>query len=185
MAAAVRIRATRSRCGALAVAAMLLVAATAVAPTRAEEGWFTLAPPGEGFSVEMPGEEARSRDNNHDPELFEDVKDFGADYGVGYFILSVFHFRPDKREVLSDAEVFDFSAALIGPTCRTVSVSPYLGGPGAAQSVTYDCGDGIRVAERVHIVGDWLYRLSAGGPDGVEASDGAARFFDSFRIVDE
>ena len=183
MAAAVRIRAGHSRYASCALAAILLLAA--FAPARAGEGWFTLAPPGEGFSVEMPGEGARSRDNNHDPELFESVDDYGADYDGGYFIVSAFHFRPEKREALTDAEIFDFSAALIGPTCQTVSVAPYLGGPGAAQSISYDCGDGIRVAERVHLVGDRLYRLSAGGPDGVEASDGAARFFDSFKIVDE
>jgi hypothetical protein len=183
MTAALRIRSAHSRRSARAIAAMLLIAA--FLPARAEEGWFTLAPPGEGFSVEMPGEGARSRDNNHDPELFERVEDYGADYDGGYFIVSAFHFRPEKREALTDAEIFEFSAALIGPTCQTVLVEPYLGGPGAAQAIRYDCGDGIRVAERVHLVGDRLYRLSAGGSDGVETSDGAARFFDSFRIVDE
>ena len=184
--AAARITATPVHGGGFAVAALLLFAALAQsAPARGEEAWFTLAPPGEGFSVEMPGEGARSRDNNHDPELFVSAKDYGADYAGGYFIATAFRFRAEKREALTDAEIFDFSAALIGPTCETVSVEPYLGGPGAAQAIIYDCGGGIRVAERVHLVDDRLYRLSAGGPDGVEASAAATRFFDSFRIVDE
>jgi hypothetical protein len=73
---------------------------------------------------------------------------------------------------------------MVFPNCRIGESAPIAGGPGAAWQVAYTCPDDVTIRYRLHLYGDRLYRLAAGGPRGVAESAAAARFFQSFAIVD-
>ena len=132
--------------------------------------------PEDGFSVEMPGR-PQHRINLQDPELFAGVSEHGADLAPGFVMVSVFMFVPEKRALLSDDEILNLGAAMIPPGCRETESGPIAGGPGAARAVTFACPDDVTLAYRLHLYGDRLYRLAAGGPRGAAESDAADRFF--------
>jgi hypothetical protein len=139
--------------------------------------------PEDGFAVEMPGK-PQHRINLQDPELFAGVSEHGADLAPGFVMVSVFTFVPEKRALLSDDEILNLGAATIPRGCRETASGPIAGGPGAARAVTFACPDDVTLAYRLHLYGDRLYRLAAGGPRGAAESDAADRFFRSFEIVE-
>jgi hypothetical protein len=139
--------------------------------------------PEDGFSVELP-DKPQHRVNLQDPELFSGVSEHGADLDGGFAMISVFAFRPEKRELLTEEEILDLGAAMVFPNCRAAESRPLPGGPGAAREIAYACPDEVTMRYRLHLYGDRLYRLAAGGPRGVAEGDAADRFFGSFEIVD-
>lgn len=162
-----------------AVAVVLLLAV----PARADE-WQVLAPEGMGFTAEMPAG-PQHRDNLNDPELFASVDDYGAGLaGGGFLMLSVFAFQPDKRGLMSEEDIFRLGDAMVQPGCTLTDSHPLPGGPGAAVETDFACPEGVALRYRMHLSGNRLYRLAAGGPPG--AADGAAadRFFESFELAE-
>ena len=96
-------------------------------------------------------------------------------------MISVFTFRPEKRALLSEEEILDLGAAMVFPNCRAAESRPIAGGPGAAREIAYACPDDVTIRYRLHLYGDRLYRLAAGGPRGVAEGDAADRFFQLVR----
>jgi hypothetical protein len=163
--------------------ALLVALAVPGHVAAAELEWQTITVREDGFSVEMPGK-PQHRINLQDPELFAGVSEHGADLAPGFVMVSVFMFRPEKRALLSDDEILNLGAAMIPRGCRETESGPIAGGPGAARAVDFTCPDDVTLAYRLHLYGDRLYRLAAGGPRGAAESDAADRFFRSFEIVE-
>src|SRR5690606_13239851 len=91
---------------AVVAAACLLSALSALADDR--QG---LAPEGKGFAVEMPAP-PQHRENLQDPELFAAVDEYGTPLGDGFVMVSVFAFRPEKRALLTEEDVFALGEAM-------------------------------------------------------------------------
>jgi len=158
-----------------------LLAMAALATAALAEDWHTFAPDGMGFSVEMPAV-PQHRDNLQDPELFAAVDDYGADLDVGFAMVSVFTFHPEKRDLIGEADIFDLGEAMVQSGCQVLRSRPLPGGPGAARQTDFACADGVTISYRLHLYGDRLYRLAAGGPEGVAEGAGADRFFQSLDL---
>ncbi len=99
-------------------------------------------------------------------------------------MISIFAVPPEKRALLSEAEI-SISARRWFPQLPSRGISADRGVPGAAREIAYACPDDVTIRYRLHLYGDRLYRLAAGGPRGVAESDAADRFFQSFEIADE
>ena len=164
---------------AVAASALFLFAAPALA-----EGWQVLAPEGKGFTAEVPAE-PQHRENLNDPELFAGVDDYGVGLADGGFLmLSVFAFQPDKRSLMTEDDVFRLGEAMVQPGCTVATSHPLPGGPGAAVQTDFACPEGVTLRYRMHLYGDRLYRLAAGGPPGVANGEAADRFFQSFELAE-
>jgi len=166
-----------ARARAIAAAACLLAA-----PALADD-WQRLAPEGRGFAVEMPAA-PQHRENLNDPELFAAVDDYGSPLDEGFLTVSVFAFRPEKRALMSEADVFALGEAMVRPGCTPTASRPLPGGPGAAVETDFACPDGVALRYRLHLYGDRLWRVAAGGPAGLADSDAADRFFRSFALTE-
>jgi len=172
------------RAGALRLwGAFLLLLGLLLPALSAEPEWQVLEVPADGFTVELPAK-PQHRVNLQDPELFSGVSEHGADLNGGFAMISVFTFQPEKRALLSEEEILDLGAAMVFPNCRATESGPIAGGPGAARRGAYACPDDVTIRYHLHLYGDRLYRLAAGGPRGVAEGDAADRFFQSFEIVD-
>lgn len=164
-------------------AGLILSAALLWSATAADVDWQVLSVPEDGFSVEMPGK-PQQRINLQDPELFVAVAEHGADLLGGFVMVSVFTFRPEKRALLGDDDILELGAAMLPPGCYETDTRPLPGGPGAGRALDFACPRDVTLRYRLHLLGDRLYRLAAGGPQGVAESDEADRFFNSFAILE-
>ena len=151
----------------------------------AEPAWQVLTVPEDGFTVELPGKAPAAGSTSRIPELFSGVSEHGADLEGGFAMISVFTFRPEKRALLSEEEILDLGRG------DGVSQLPRRGVRGRSSAararrgeIAYACPDDVTIRYRLHLYGDRLYRLAAGGPRGVAESDAADRFFESFEIVE-
>jgi hypothetical protein len=124
------------------------------------------------------------RDNLKDPELFASVDDYGAAMGDGFLMVSVFAIQPENRALLTEEEIFGLGEAMVPAGCAVSASRPLPGGPGAVVAADFACRNGVTLRYRMHLSGDRLYRLAAGGPQGVAEGDAADRFFRSFALVD-
>lgn len=152
------------------------------APALADD-WQLLAPEGKGFSVEMPTQ-PQHRENLEDPELFAAVDDYGAPVDDGFLMVSVFAFVPAKRDLMSEDDVFALGEAMVQPGCAMTTSRPLPGGPGAAVETDFACPEGVTLRYRLHLYGDRLFRLAAGGPAGIAEGAAADRFFRSFALAE-
>ena len=164
----------RPACARAIAAAACLLAVPALA-----DDWQRLAPEGGGFAVEMPAA-PQHRENLQDPELFAAVDDYGSPLGDGFLMVSVFTFESGKLALMSEADVFALGEAMVRPGCTPTASRPLPGGPGAAIETDFACPDGVALRYRLHLYGDRLWRLAAGGPAGLADGDAADRFFRSF-----
>ena len=145
-----------------------------------------MAPPDLGFAVEMPGDPVYG-DENGSPDILAARHDyvFGTDVAEPLYIVTVFRLRPEVRAEMQDTDAFAMGVASIAPPCRAISEAPYPQGPGTAIEVVYNCIDDYRVRGRLHLSGDWLYRITVGGPAGIADSADSYRFLDFFRLTGE
>ena len=160
-----------------------LAALLAVAVMAQADDWQVLAPEGKGFTVALPAE-PQHRENLNDPELFAGVDDYGVGLGAGFLMLSVFAFQPEKRGLMTEEDIFRLGDAMVQPGCTVTSSRPLPGGPGAAVETDFACPEGVTLRYRMHLSGDRLFRLAAGGPAGTADSAAADRFFQSFELAE-
>jgi hypothetical protein len=146
--------------------------------------WRDLSPPDLGFAIEIPGDPVYG-DQNGSPDVLAARHDyvFGTDPSEPLYIVTVFRLRPEVRAAMTDADAFALGVASIAPPCRSVAEEPFPGGPGTAIEVVYQCYADYRVRGRIHLSGDWLYRITVGGPGGTADSADSYRFLDSFRLT--
>jgi hypothetical protein len=165
--------------------AFVFIGALAAAPSAAAD-WRVLAPLGLGMSIEIPGEPVHS-DENASPHVLAARNDFvfGTNPSEALYIVSIFDFRVEVREEMTEDDAFSVGVASIGGYCKPTSQTPRPEGPGVAREVVYQCVDDYRVRGRLHLAGERLYRITAGGPGDVADSDDTYRFLDSFRLQEE
>jgi len=183
LASVTRMRAVLASVPARVAVALCLSMALLWSATAADVDWQVLSVPEDGFSVEMPGK-PQQRINLQDPELFVAVAEHGADLLGGFVMVSVFTFRPEKRALLGDDDILKLGASMLPPGCYETDTRPLPGGPGAGRALDFACPRDVTLRYRLHLLGDRLYRLAAGGPQGVAESDEADRFFNSFAILE-
>jgi len=152
---------------------------------RAAE-WQVVERPDLGFAIEVPGDSVYA-DENGSPEILAERHDYivGTDFTEPLYIVTVFRLRPEVRAEMRDEDAFRMGVASIAPPCRPIAEEPLPKGPGVAIEVIYNCIDDYRVRGRLHLSGDWVYRITAGGPGGTADSADSYRFLDSFRLVTE
>jgi hypothetical protein len=165
---------------------LCLAAALAAGHSAFAAEWRELAPPDLGFAIEIPGD-AVYADENGSPHVLAARHDyiFGTDVSEPLYIVTVFRLRPKVRAEMKDADAFTLGVSSIAPPCRPISEEPFPEGPGAAIEVVYRCYEDYRVRGRLHLSGDWIYRVTAGGPGGIADSADTYRYLDSFRVLAE
>jgi hypothetical protein len=153
--------------------------------SRAAAEWRELAPD-LGFAIELPADPVYS-DDNGSPDILAARHDYlvGTNVAEPLYIVTVFRLRPEVRAEMQEEDAFRMGVASIAPPCRPISEEPFPEGPGAAIEVTYNCIDDYRVRGRLHLSGDWLYRVTVGGPGSIADGADSYRFLDSFRLLGE
>jgi hypothetical protein len=158
--------------------------AFAAAIAFAEEAWITLAPEGQGFSIDFPAEPA-----------FRDVVEMQGDAIVlfhdhralvddGVFVIDVVRFTETLRAERTDAQLVDIAIRGAGAACDTGTPREVETASGTAWEGTFRCPEDLTMRARFQVEGEWLYQAGAAGrPDFVNSPD-AVRFLDSFRLVE-
>jgi hypothetical protein len=146
--------------------------------------WATVAPPGEGFSVEAPG------------EAQPDVKPGRHVYSAGLWLLSV-HVDPSNvlvRDLLQRREREGIARCLEGlrdamvnsvhATRRTSSVEDFDGAPSIVFSFEGEVdGTTLEAFDRIVLTPERTYILMTAGPKAAVPNAEAQRFLESFRLV--
>lgn len=157
--------------------------ALSLAGALAEEAWVTLAPPGQGFSVDFPSEPA-FRDivemQGGAIVLFHDHRAIVDD---GVFVIDVVRFTPAMRAERTDAELTDIAIRAAGAACEVGAPREIETTSGIAHEVTFRCPEDLTMRARFLVEGEWLYQVGAAGRPGFVAGPDARRFLDSFRLV--
>jgi hypothetical protein len=159
--------------------------ALALASTGALAGdaWLTLAPPGQGFSVDFPSEPT-FRDvvemQGEAIALFHDHRTIVDD---GVFVIDVVRFTPAMRAERTDAELTDIAIRGAGAACEVGTPREIEITSGTAYEVTFLCPEELTMRARFLVEGEWLYQVGAAGRPGFVAGPDAGRFLDSFRLV--
>jgi hypothetical protein len=162
-------------------AALVLTPAAA----RAEEGWITLAPPQQGFSVEFPAEPTFRDVAEMQGESIALFHDWRTLIEGGVFVIDVVRFSPATRAARTDAELADIAIRGVGAACETGTPREVETANGNAWEVTFRCPEELTMRARFKIEGEWLYQVGAAGVSGFVTRADSVRFLDSFRLVAE
>jgi len=146
--------------------------------------WQIFAPEAAGFSAEFPAEPAfRDVVAPRSPAVafFHDYR-LARDGSV--FFVDVIELTPVMRDALTDREVVDFAAGVVAPDCERGALREIPMAGGVGHETTFRCPNDVAMRLRLRIEGPWVYQVAAAGGPGFIATPEAARFLDSFRLVE-
>ena len=174
--------------GARLVLSLLCLLSVAAAGCR--HSWRTVAPPGEGFSVSMPGEPTKITENAETvigPVEFRvwfvsfTERSFGLMLG-DYLVQSAeMPKTADWEAVVADAEAMLFTGASPGSSVKRREVTQ---GACRGREIEAEVAEGMFVKARTYYCGGRLFQVMTTGPEAIVHSlDRGERFLDSFSLT--
>lgn len=155
-------------------------------PSLAAEGWEVLSVPELGFAVDLPGT-PQTRQKTEDLINVLAVHQYVVAVGDGIAAISVLDFRPAARSLslATDEQVFRYVIDNYVGFCEgALKEEPLAVAVGSGRQTLRVCDGGdITVRTHYHLVGDRLFNIVVGGPDGVDDGEIAKRIFESFRVT--
>ena len=169
--------------GLLAVPLLVMVLG---GPSPAAERWEVLSVPELGFAVDLPGT-PQTRQKNEDLINVLAVHQYVVPVGDGIAAVSVMDFRPAARALplATDEQVFRYAIDNYVGFCEgALKEEPLAVAVGSGRQTRRVCNDDkIAIRTHYHLVGNRLFNIVVGGPDGVDDGEVARRIFESFRIT--
>ena len=164
------------------VAAFLLLLAWA-GDAIAADAWSEYRSEPAGFLVQFPADPAVTRQPIEGQPGSTETQ-FMVDQGAVAYMVMVSEYPSNSLPRSPDGAYFTtlrdtFAQATQGKvrTSRPLNIGPYSG-----SEAVIDNAPNVYVVH-FYIVGDRLYQVLTGGPNGHEGSENAHRFLDSFRLI--